>query len=57
MKGDDRVITIAIFVFGAVRDVTLQTFVISPKEKNNVWVKQNVYFFQQNGSVIKMEQN
>jgi hypothetical protein len=35
----------------------LQTFVISPKEKTTVWVKQNVNFFQQNGSVIKIEQN
>jgi hypothetical protein len=37
--------------------LTLQTFVISPKEKTTVWVKQNVNFFQQNGSVIKIEQN
>jgi hypothetical protein len=36
---------------------TLQTFLISPKEKTTVWVKQNVNFFQQNGSVIKIEQN
>jgi ribosomal protein S17 len=39
------------------RRETLQTFVISPKEKTTVWVKQNVNFFQQNGSVIKIEQN
>jgi hypothetical protein len=38
-------------------EFTLQTFVISPKEKNTVWVKQNVNFFQQNGSAIKIEQN
>jgi hypothetical protein len=37
--------------------LTLQTFLISPKEKTTVWVKQNVNFFQQNGSVIKIEQN
>jgi hypothetical protein len=37
--------------------LALQTFVISPKEKTTVWVKQNVNFFQQNGSVIKIEQN
>jgi hypothetical protein len=37
--------------------LALQTFVILPKEKNTVWVKQNVNFFQQNGSVIKIEQN
>jgi hypothetical protein len=37
--------------------ITLQTFVISPKEKTTVWVKQNVNFFQQNGSVVKIEQN
>ena len=37
--------------------LSLQTFVISPKEKTTVWVKQNVNFFQQNGSVIKIEQN
>jgi hypothetical protein len=37
--------------------LTLQKFVISPKEKTTVWVKQNVNFFQQNGSVIKIEQN
>jgi hypothetical protein len=36
---------------------TLQKFVILPKEKTTVWVKQNVNFFQQNGSVIKLEQN
>jgi hypothetical protein len=36
---------------------TLQTFVILPKEKTTVWVKQNGNFFQQNGSVIKIEQN
>jgi hypothetical protein len=36
---------------------TLQPFVISPKEKTTVWVKQNVNFFQQNGSVIKIGQN
>jgi hypothetical protein len=37
---------------------TLQTFVILPKEKTIVWVKQNVNLFQQNGSVIiKIEQN
>jgi hypothetical protein len=34
----------------------LQTFVILPKEKTTVWFKQNVNFFQQNGSVIKIEQ-
>jgi hypothetical protein len=37
--------------------MALQTFVILPKEKITVWVKQNVNFFQQNGSVIKIEQN
>jgi hypothetical protein len=37
--------------------LALQTFVILPKEKTVVWVKQNVNFFQQNGSVIKIEQN
>jgi hypothetical protein len=37
--------------------ITLQTFVILSKEKTTVWVKQNVNFFQQNGSVIKIEQN
>jgi hypothetical protein len=37
--------------------VPLQTFVILPKEKTAVWVKQNVNFFQQNGAVIKIEQN
>jgi hypothetical protein len=36
---------------------SLQTFVILPKEETTVWVKQNVNFFQQNGSVIKIEQN
>jgi hypothetical protein len=35
----------------------LQTFVVLPKEKTTVWVKQNGNFFQQNGSVIKIEQN
>jgi hypothetical protein len=35
----------------------LQKFVILPKEKTTVWVRQNVKFFQQNGSVIKIEQN
>jgi hypothetical protein len=35
----------------------LQTFVILPKEKTTVWVEQNGNFFQQNGSVIKIEQN
>jgi hypothetical protein len=39
------------------QQLLLQTFVISPKEKTTVWVKQNVNFFQQNGSVIKIEQN
>jgi hypothetical protein len=39
------------------QDISLQTFVILPKEKITVWVKQNVNFFQQNGSVIKIEQN
>jgi hypothetical protein len=37
--------------------MSLQTFLILPKEKTTVWVKQNVDFFQQNGSVIKIEQN
>jgi hypothetical protein len=37
--------------------VTLQTFVILPKEKTTVWVRQNAKFFQQNGSLIKIEQN
>jgi hypothetical protein len=27
------------------------------QRKTTVWVKQNVNFFQQNGSVIKIEQN
>jgi hypothetical protein len=27
------------------------------QRKTTVWVKQNVHFFQQNGSVIKIEQN
>jgi hypothetical protein len=36
---------------------TLQEFVIVTKEKTTVWVKQNVSFVQQNGSVIKIEQN
>jgi hypothetical protein len=36
---------------------SIQTFIILPKEKTTVWVKQNVNFFQQNGSVIKIEQN
>jgi hypothetical protein len=36
---------------------TLQTFVILRKEKTTVWVKQNVNFLQQNGSVIKIEQS
>jgi hypothetical protein len=31
--------------------LTLQTFVILPKEKTTVRVRQNVKFFQQNGSV------
>jgi hypothetical protein len=35
----------------------LQTFFILPKEKTTVWVKQNVNIFQQNDSVIKIEQN
>jgi hypothetical protein len=34
---------------------TLQTFVILPKEKTTVWVEQNGNFFQQNGSVIKID--
>jgi hypothetical protein len=37
--------------------ITLQTFIILPKEKTTVAVKQNVNFFQQNGSVIKIEPN
>ena len=37
--------------------VALQTFMILPKEKTTVWVKQNGNFFQQNYSVIKIEQN
>jgi hypothetical protein len=37
--------------------LALQTFVILTKERTTVWVKQNVNFCQQNGSVIKMEQN
>ena len=36
---------------------TLQTFVILPKQKTTVWVRQNVKFFPQNGSVMKIEQN
>jgi hypothetical protein len=32
-------------------------FLILPKEKTTVWVNQNVNFFQQNGLVIKIEQN
>jgi hypothetical protein len=39
------------------RGYTLQKILILPKEKTTVWVKQNVKFFQQNGSVIKIEQN
>jgi hypothetical protein len=35
----------------------LKTFVILTKEKTTVWVKQNGNFFQQNDSVIKIEQN
>jgi hypothetical protein len=37
--------------------ISLQKFVILPKEKTAVWVNQNVNFFQQNGSVIEIEQN
>ena len=36
---------------------TLQTFMILPKEKTTVWVKKNGHFFQQNYSVIKIQQN
>ena len=35
----------------------LQTFMILPKEKTKVWVKQNGNCFQQNSSVTKIEQN
>jgi hypothetical protein len=40
-----------------IEKIMLQTFVILPKEKTTVWVKQNVNFLQQNGSVINIEQN
>jgi hypothetical protein len=36
---------------------SLQTFVILPKQKTTVWVRQTVKFIQQNGSVMKIEQN
>ena len=35
----------------------LHRFMILPKEKTTIWVKQNGNFFQQNYSVIKIEQN
>jgi hypothetical protein len=49
----------SLFCFSGIYDacISLQTFVILPKEKTTVWVKQTVNFIQQNGSVIKIEQN